>query len=188
MWTLRVICWARGDPEFIAVARKAKNLLEIQGVSLVPVSETSSLSCHAVVCCGCDPEREVCHDDPWVSLFKALSPSGRFHSLRIGVDPGSLCSLAAYADNLLVWLEKGECEEMAKRIKWLTSVIPSALAIINVGSGPGWERIAAELSKLKLPFRVVGESRTSSRPIYSKLEDEIRDEDLLAAMTISLSL
>ncbi|MEM0340635.1 MAG: hypothetical protein QXN05_00455 [Acidilobaceae archaeon] len=186
--TVRVICWTRGDPEFIAVVRKMKSLLEIQGLSLVLTSDVSTLSCHAIVCCGCNSEKEVCHSDPWVSLFKALSPSGRFRSLRIGVDPGSFCSLAAYADNLLIWLEKGECEEIAKRIKWLTSIAPSDVITINVGSGSGWERVAIELTKLELSFRLVEESRTSSRPIYSKLKDKIKDEDLLAAMTISLSL
>ncbi|MEM1873096.1 MAG: hypothetical protein QXS85_03590 [Acidilobaceae archaeon] len=184
--TSRIICWLRGDPEFVAVARRARSLLGLQGVAVLMVSDTTRVDCDAIVCCGCSAE-EICRDDPWSSLFEALSPRRRFHTLRIGVDPGSLCSLAAYADNFLIWLEKNECTVITTRTKWLTSIVPASHVIVNVGSGPGWERVARELSSLGVSFRIVSETETSSKPLHSRLRYEIKDEDLLAAMTISLS-
>jgi len=125
--------------------------------------------------------------DAWRALFKALSAPSGFNELRVGIDPGSLCSIAAYADNILVWVEKLDCRLVARRVKWLVDVVNARRYTVNLGSGPGYERLAESILREGLELRIVPEEATTSRPILSKLEEEIDDEDILAAMTIALA-
>lgn len=193
MLGLRVICWLRGDPEGIRVVRFMRGLLARQGIHIVLPEPGSSVSCDSVVL-GVESSMlnvdfksgvVVVEVNAWRSLFKAIEPSG-FNTVRIGVDPGALCSIAVYADNLLVWIEKLECAMVASRVKWLIEVIEPRSYTLSVGSGPGYEILAMRLLEEGLNFRIVPEHATSRKPLLSKLED-IGDEDILAAMTIALT-
>ncbi len=128
-------------------------------------------------------------EDPsaWRALLKALSHPLGFNHLRIGLDPGVTCSLAAYADNLLIWVEKLDCNITGKRVKWLLEIVEPRRYTVNVGSGEGFERLAESLLAENLNFNIVPEETTSTRPILSRLKEIIGDEDILAAMTIALT-
>jgi hypothetical protein len=124
--------------------------------------------------------------DAWRALFKALSYPEGFSYLRIGLDPGATCSLAAYADKLLVWVEKLDCRSVGERVKWLIDVVKPRRYSVNIGSGPGFEELVESLLGESMEFNVVYEEATTAKPVKSKLRDYIKDEDMLAAMTIAL--
>jgi len=190
----RVLCWLRGDPEGIRVVRVLRGLLEAQGVVIVLPEPNSSVVCDVVVL-GVEGRvlkvttrgSGVVEDpDAWRALFKALSHPTGFSYLRIGVDPGATCSLAAYADNLLVWAEKLGCGDVGRRVKWLIGVVEPRRYVVNIGSGSGLEELMESLLGENVEFNVVPEETTTVKPVHSKIKDYVRDEDILAAMTIAL--
>lgn len=188
----RVIAWLRGDPGSLSVVRSLKGLLEAQDIVIILPDPGSKVRCDVVV----EPVENVpvkfnveapvsVRDlDPWRALFKALSAPETFKTLRVGVDPGAICSIAAYADNILAWLEKVECRDVGPRVKWLVEVVGAESYKINVGSGAGFEEAALSISGEGLDFAIALESWTTSRPVQSKVN--VKDSDLLAAMTIAL--
>jgi hypothetical protein len=169
-------------------------LLEVQGVVIVLPEPGSSVVCDVVVL-GVEGSllgvtvrgSGVVEDqDAWRALFKALSYPAGFSYLRIGLDPGATCSLAAYADKLLVWVEKLDCRSVGERVKWLIDVVKPRRYSVNIGSGPGFEELVESLLGESMEFNVVHEEATTAKPVKSKLRDYIKDEDMLAAMTIAL--
>lgn len=170
-------------------------MLALQGVVIVLPEPGSSVDCDVAVY---DVEgvmldvrvrssSVVLEANAWKALFKALSHPHGFSHVRVGLDPGVLCSIAVYADSLLVWVEKMECSSVAKRVKWLIEVIEPRSYTINVGSGPGCHEVLEGMLREGLEARIVSEEATSSKPILSRLADEVGDRDILAAMTIALA-
>ena len=195
MCGLRTLCWLRGDPEGIRVVRALKDLLEAQDVTIVLPEPGSRVECDVAVL-GVEgrvlniivrAQAVVDEVDAWRALFKALSHPGGFRSLRVGLDPGVTCSIAAYADNILVWVEKLDCGSVGRRIKWLVEVVEPRRYNVNVGSGPGLERLLENLVKEGVEFNIVPEERTTTKPVLSRLREHVKDEDILAAMTIALT-
>lgn len=188
----RVIAWLRGDPESLIVVKSLKGLLEAQGLIVLLPDPEVRVKCDVVVePVGGVPlefhveaRASIRDPDPWRAIFKALSAPGDFKVLRVGIDPGARCSIAAYADNILVWLEKVECRGVGPKIKWLIGVIETESYRVNLGGGAGFEEAARSLSREGIPFTIALESWTTSRPVQSKVN--VKDPDLLAAMTIAL--
>lgn len=188
----RVIAWLRGDPESLSVVKSMKGLLEAQDIVIVLPDPGSKVRCDVVVEplesvpveFNVEAPASVRDPDPWRALFKALSAPGVFKTLRIGIDPGAMCSIAAYADNILVWLEKVECGRVGPRVKWLVEVVGAESHKVNLGGGAGFEEAASSISREGLAFTIALESWTTSRPVQSKVK--VKDSDLLAAMTIAL--
>ncbi len=188
----RVIAWLRGDPESLMVVKSLKSLLEAQDVIVLLPDPGVKVKCDVVV----EPiegaplefhveaRASIRDPDPWRAIFKALSAPGVFKILRVGIDPGARCSIAAYADNILVWLEKVECRKVGPRVKWLVEVVEAESYKVNLGGGAGFEEAAISLSGESLAFTIALESWTTSRPVQSKVN--VKDPDLLAAMTIAL--
>ncbi|MCS7107593.1 MAG: hypothetical protein NZ902_05790 [Acidilobaceae archaeon] len=192
----KVIAWARGDPESIKVVRAAKEVLEEQGFQIVLPEVGSRISCDVLVepwesseleglSARIEAKGRVRERDPWRALFKALFyPSGP-SSLRIGIDPGTSCALAAYADSVLVWTEKLQCSEVSKKISWLLRITGAQSHRINVGAGEGYEVVVEELMRAGLSFALVSEEGTTrrGRPFRG-----VRDKDISAAASLALKV
>ncbi|MCX8196430.1 MAG: hypothetical protein N3F67_05090 [Acidilobaceae archaeon] len=190
----RVIVWARGDPESIRVARALKGILEEQGLQLILAERGSEISCDVLVEPPDERELElldlrvearerVRERDPWRAAFKALFPQGP-RVLRIGIDPGLSCAMAAYAEGILIWAERLACEEVGRRVSWLVQVTGAAAYRINLGAGEGYEAVAEELLRSGHPFALVPEEGTSKRRSLGA----VKDKDISAAASLALRM
>lgn len=173
-----------------------KEVLEEQGFRIVLPEVGSQISCDVLVeplereeleglSAQIEAKGKVRERDPWRALFKALFyPSGP-GSLRIGIDPGISCALAAYADSVLIWAEKLQCSEVSNRISWLLRVTGAPSHRINVGTGEGYEAVVQELLRGGHSFALVSEEGTTRRGWPLK---GVRDRDISAAASLALKV
>ncbi|MEM4428842.1 MAG: hypothetical protein QXJ33_03250 [Acidilobaceae archaeon] len=133
-----------------------------------------------------DAKAKIRELDPWIALFKAIFHPVGVQRLRIGIDPGSTCAIAIYADNILVWVEKTDCRSIPSKIRWIINVTQPKDYIINIGSGTGYDIVAESLLREGIAFTIVPEEGTSRRQHILKLRGIVRDKDIQAAMTLAL--
>ncbi len=132
--------------------------------------------------------RIVSDESPRRALFRALSrETGFFKDLVVGVDPGRLCAMAALGDGLVIWVWKGLCSSLGSEVERLMADAPYKSLRAFLGAGPGYLEALKALESLSLPVAIVEESGSTSSPygVPGGLSGVVRDEDVLAALTIA---
>jgi len=194
------VAWLRGDPAGIRLLRSVEWLLSAQGivfslprpgtlvdadVAVAPLPGTPEEAVYAPYLAEY-PGPVIVEEDPLTAAALAIAyPRRGFSLLRVGVDPGSSCGVAAVADEYIIEASKVECGVLGEHVASLAARIPHAALRVYVGDGQGSGEAAASLEAAGIDYGMVDESWTTRRA-PGGVARFIKDRDILASVAIAL--